>query len=296
MVSAAGSRRAVRVLHRARGPARRAAQRPRPALHRSVHPVGPAGLRPQQPVPQSGGGHGAGRSSRPVLPRGRGQVLRLRARVHRPPGHRGRPGGLQPPPAPGAVHQCRDPAGGPPDPAGALAVRRSDPQEGPDHQDRADDRQPRLPLHLQLLHRFDGRLSAPELPDAPGRSEVRAHQVQEPDHRLARPEFRGALRRLHGGHRGLGASGEDAPYRREQPLPAGGTAPQATPGKRLPGHPARHRVVVRHGEQVQDPADRAGQGHAGIGAREPDSPLHPLHPDQLRARPGWGHRQPSRSS
>ena len=79
--------------------------------------------------------------------------------------------------------------------------------------------------------------------------------------------------------------GRDAAHRREQPVAAGGAAPEAAPAERLPGDPAGDRVVVRPGQQVEDAADRDGQGGAGGGAREHDPALHPLHPDQLRARP-----------
>ena len=46
---------------------------------------------------------------------------------------------------------------------GAVEVRGADPGQGAHDQDRADDRQPGLPLHLQLLHRLDGRLPAAQL-------------------------------------------------------------------------------------------------------------------------------------
>ena len=78
-------------------------------------------------------------------------------------------------------------------------------------------------------------------------------------------------------------------HRREQPVAAVGAAPQAAAEERLPGHPARHRVVVRSGQQVEDPPDGDGQGPAGGRAREHDPALHPLHPDQLR--PGPRRRQ-----
>ena len=61
----------LRLLHRAGGPARGAAVRSRRALHRRVHPVGPARLRAEQPVPAAGRGHRAGRAARALLPRGR---------------------------------------------------------------------------------------------------------------------------------------------------------------------------------------------------------------------------------
>ena len=42
----------------------------------------------------------------------------------------------------------------------ALEIRGGHTQEGAHDQDRADDREPGLPLHLQLLHRFDGGVPA----------------------------------------------------------------------------------------------------------------------------------------
>ena len=74
----------LRLLHGLRGPARGAAARPRPALHRRLHPVGAARLRAEQPVPAARRRHRARRPARALLSRGRAQVLRLRARLHRP--------------------------------------------------------------------------------------------------------------------------------------------------------------------------------------------------------------------
>ena len=169
------------------------------------------------------------------------------------------------------------------EPGGALEVRRGDAGQGAGHQVRADDREPGLSLHLQLLHRFDGRLPAARLRGAERGPGVPAHQDAGPDRRLARPQLRRAVRRLHGRDRGGGAAGADAPHRREQPLAAVGAAPQAAAPERLPGDPAGHRVVVRAGQQVEDPAHRDGQGPPGRRAREPAAALRPLRPDQLRA-------------
>ena len=81
--------------------------------------------------------------------------------------------------------------------------------QGADDQVRPDDRQPRLPVHLQLLHRLDRRLPAARLrPDERG-PRVSADQDGAADRRLARPELRRAVRRLHGGDRVGGASGPD---------------------------------------------------------------------------------------
>ena len=52
------------------------------------------------------------------------------------------------------------------------------------------------------------------------RPRVPAHQDEAPDRRLARPQLRRAVRRLHGGDRGRGAARTDAAHRREQPVAA----------------------------------------------------------------------------
>ena len=82
-----------------------------------------------------------------------------------------------------------------------------DAREGADDQDRADDRQPRVSLHLQLLHRLHRRLPAARLRAAPRRPGVPADQGEEPDRRLARPQLRRPVRRLHGSDRGGGPAG-----------------------------------------------------------------------------------------
>ena len=55
--------------------------------------------------------------------------------------------------------------------------------EGADDQDRADARKPRVPLHLQLLHRLDGGLSAAGLRAASGRPGVPAGAGEASDRR-----------------------------------------------------------------------------------------------------------------
>ena len=107
-------------------------------------------------------------------------------------------------------------------------------------------------------------------------------KFKKPDHRLARPELRSPVRRLHGGDRGRGTPGQDAAHRREQSLAALRAPPQAAAPERLPGHSAGYRVVVRSREQIEDPEHRDGEGPAGRGSCEHDSALHPLHPDQFR--------------
>ena len=83
LVRAGGSRCDSRLLYRARESPGRAAQRPRRAVHRGLHAIGAAGLRVEQPVSGQGHRHGARGPARPVLPRGRPTLLRLRARLHR---------------------------------------------------------------------------------------------------------------------------------------------------------------------------------------------------------------------
>jgi hypothetical protein len=109
----------------------------------------------------------------------------------------------------------------------ALALHRVNAQEGAHHQVRPDDREPRLSLHLQLLHRRDGRLPTAQLPAAAGRSEVSPDQAQEADPRLARSQLRGPLRGLHGGGRGRRPAQADPAHRREQPLAPGRAAFEA---------------------------------------------------------------------
>src|SRR5262249_23298608 len=58
-----------------------------------------SGPRPEQPVPRARGGHGAGRSPRPLLPPGRPALLRLRAGLHRPDSRPRGPGRLRAAPA-----------------------------------------------------------------------------------------------------------------------------------------------------------------------------------------------------
>ena len=192
-------------------------------------------------------------------------------------------------PADGPGPGRRPPAGRAAEPGGALEVRGGDAGQVAGDQVRADDREPGVSLHLQLLHRFDGRLPAARLRGAERGPGVPAHQGAGPDRRLARPQLRGPVRRLHGRDRGGGAAGADAPHRREQPLAAVGAAPPAPAPERLPGDPAGDRVVVRAGQQVEDPAHRDGQGPPVRRAREPAAALRPLRPDQLRA--GAGQRR-----
>ena len=191
-----------------RGPARGAAAGPRRALRRRLHPVGAAGLRAEQPVPRSGArsrcsagrtpgatrrtraststtcsGSPTGASSRRCC--GTASRTGRTARTSRPPHSRS---------------SC-------PTLRRALEVHRGHARQGADDQDRADDRQPRLPLHLQLLHRLDGGLPAARLRGSAGRPGLPAHQDEEPDRRVARPQLRRAVRRLHGGGGGGGPAG-----------------------------------------------------------------------------------------
>ena len=85
--------------------------------------------------------------------------------------------------------------------------------------------------------------------------------------------------------RGGRPAGRDRLRRREQPLDPDGAAPGAAAEERLQGDPAGHRVLVRHGRQVEDRGGgRPREGGPGLGPREPDPALHPLRADQLRAR------------
>ena len=169
-------------------------------------------------------------------------------------------------------------------PAGSSSRRRW--PRRPTDQVRADDRQPRLPLHLQLLHRLDGGLPAARLRPGERGPRVPADQDEAPDRRLARPELRRAVRRLHGGHRA----------RRCRPA-ACGTSPRAacrcSPSRTSSGS-------ARTASRPSCPASSRGSTwatsrrpgapgmdkvRAGRRAREHDPALHPLHPDQLRAGP-----------
>ena len=143
-----------------------------------------------------------------------GRARRMRAAPARGPRH-----GRQPP-ALGAAH-----------PPGALEVRRGRAGQGADDQVRPHDRQPRLPVYLQLLHRLDRRLPAARLRAGERGPRLSAHQDGASDRRLARPQLRRAVRRLHGSDRVRGAAGPDAAHRREQPVAARRAAPQAPPGR-----------------------------------------------------------------
>ena len=132
------------------------------ALHRRLHPVGAARLRAEQPLPPAGRGHRAGRAPCPLLSRGRPASTSTTCSAS--------PTGASSPrccrecaPAPADRARSRGRRRQPlelPTPGGALEVRRGDAGQGADDQDRADDREPGVPLHLQLLHRFDGGLPA----------------------------------------------------------------------------------------------------------------------------------------
>ena len=118
--------------------------------------------------------------------------------------------------------------------------------------------QPRLPVHLQLLHRLDGGLPAARLrPDRRTTSASCSPSSKQPDRRLARPELRRALRREHGRRSRSRPAGRIRLHRREQPVAAVRAAPQAPAEERLQGDPARHRVVVRPRQQVEDAAHAA---------------------------------------
>ena len=141
-------------------------------------------------------------------------------------------------------------------PMGAICSRCKQPRELPTLEDRwrfvsatlkkaptvkirADDRQPRVPLHLQLLHRFDGRLPAAQLPAAAvliwrscsPRSRTRSSAG------TTRTSGSGSTNTWKRSRRG--AAGPDAAHRREQSLAAVGAAPEAAAEERLPGGTCR---------------------------------------------------------
>ena len=161
----------IRLLHRARESARANCRRSGHAVHRRVHAIGAAGLRHQQPVPQSRGRDRAGWPACPLLSRGCRSVLRLR-RLASPTSRSSRtswPTARSIVPSGRQLSAATQPAELPTLEERWKFVER-DARQGTDHQDRADARQPGVPLHLQLLHRFDGRLPAAGLPAAAGRS------------------------------------------------------------------------------------------------------------------------------
>ena len=120
-----------------------------------------------------------------------------------------------------------------------LEVHRADDRQGAGREDRADDRQPRLPLHLQLLHRLRGRLPAPGTRPDPGGPAFPAEDAEAPARGLARPELRHPLRRDHGGDRGGRPAGRDRVRRREQPLDPDGAAPGAAAARTASGRSCR---------------------------------------------------------
>ena len=165
-------------------------------------------------------------------------------------------------------------------------------------QDRADARQPGLPLHLQLLHRFGRSLISRCTSSRSRRTCVSCWtKFKRPLRRLARPEFRRPLRRLHGRDRGGGAARQHRLHRREQPVAAVRAAREAPGAERLHGHAARASNPGTTSATSRRPAHaRAGQGPPGRRPREHDPALHPVCADQLRAGARLRPRAPSRSS
>ena len=148
LVRGRGPRGQLRLLHRARGPRRAAAGARRSRLHRRVHRGGASRVLPQQPFPRAGSRHGARRPARALLSRARGQPVRLCPGVHRPLGDPRLAAGLLAPPAPRSPTLRREAAAAAPRRAGALEVHRADAAQGARPQDRADARQPRLPVYV----------------------------------------------------------------------------------------------------------------------------------------------------
>ena len=187
---------------------------------------------------------------------------------------------------PEGVHVMSDPAAGAARRPGTLAVHRADARQGAADQDGADARQPRVPLHVQVLHRFRGAVPAARVRRAARRPAVSPDEVPKPPRRLARPELRRAVRSLPGNDRGGRPAGQHRLHRGKQSFAPLGAASAPPGAQRVQGDPAGHRVLVRPRQQVEDGRQPGhGQGPPGFRARQPDPPAHPLHPDQLRARP-----------
>ena len=269
-------------------------------LHRRVHRGRAARLCAEQPLPLaaapspcSGGPHAR------CYPEDAAALLRLRAGLHRRRRRARRAARLRAAPA---ARAC-------------TSRRRSQPRtlpgvrerwqfieptltKAPLHQDRADARQPGLPLHLQLLHRLDGALPAARL------RKPRATTCGSCCTKMKRP--------LVGWHDpNFGVRFDDYMDAIEEAVPPGSidfiaesslsllSEPhlKRLQAQRLQGAAARHRVVVRPGQQVEDrtPA-RHGQGPPGVRPREHDPALHPVRADELRAGTGLPTRARSRSS
>ena len=127
----------------------------------------------------------------------------------------------------------------PPGRSRALEVHRADASQGSGPEARPDARQPRMPVHLQLLHRRDGSVSGARCRSPEGRSPVPSDEAAPARCRLARPELRSPLRRDARRHRGGGPPGKHRLCRREQPLDPHRAAPRTPPEERLRRPPPR---------------------------------------------------------
>ena len=153
-----------------------------------------------------------------------------------------------------------------------------------------------LPLHLQLLHRLDGRLPAARLRPGERGPRVPAHQDERPIVGWHDPNF--------------GVRFDDYMEAIEAAVPPGRMRHIAESSLSLLAEPHLQRLR-KNGFQAILPGIESwfdlgnksktrrtghGEGGAGRGAREHDPALHPLHPDQLRAGPRHATRGRSRSS
>ena len=130
-------------------------------------------------------------------------------------------------PADGSACRSRPPTGGVARRRGAVAIHRTDAAKGADHQSRADDRESGMSVHLQLLHRLGNPLPAIGVRSAEERLAVSTHEAEASARRLARPELRRAIQRLHGRDRRGGAARSHRLHCREQSVAAVGAASEA---------------------------------------------------------------------
>ncbi len=151
----------VRLLYRGREPRGRASPGRGCRVHRCIHRGRPAGIRPEQPVPVPRRCHGHRRPPRPLLSRRCGEIFRLCARSHGPADHPGGAVRQEPPPSARAIPDGQRAAHQHPGRAGALGLHRGHPQEGSGLQDHPHARERGVPLHVQLLHRFDDPVPEP---------------------------------------------------------------------------------------------------------------------------------------
>ena len=163
-------------------------------------------------------------------------------------------------------------------------------EQGADDQDRADDREPGLPLHLQLLHRLDGGLPA-----------ARASSELRDDLAFLLTKIKNPIVGWHDPN--FGVRFDDYMEAVEAAVPPGRMRHIAESSLSLLSEPHLKRLR-KNGFQAILPGieswydlgnksktRRTGMDkvQAGRRAREHDPALHPLHPDQLRAGPRRRH-------